>query len=143
MPKTPCKMSSPEATTPSPLRSLHALYRASFVVSRSLSPLFVGILLGRALDALGTWMHVIVLLIRAIHASCARLLACGIHSLECEVFSHRVLRREGVRNLAGRQNGLESADVLGSHGCAILATQTLGELDIELDVQVAMVMVPV
>jgi hypothetical protein len=88
-------------------------------------------------------MHVIVVLIRTGHASCAGLLACRINSLECEVFGHCVRGRCGIRSLSWGQNRLEGADVLGCHRCAVLAAEALGELHVELDVQVTVVVVSV
>jgi hypothetical protein len=122
---------------------LHAWYRASFLVNHSLITSPARLLLRRALDTLGTRVHVIVILVRASHASCAGLLPCGVDSLECEVFGHGVRGRCGIRSLSWRQNGLEGADVLGCQRCAVFAAETLRELDVELDVQVAVVVVPV
>ena len=88
-------------------------------------------------------MHVIVLVVWAGHASCACLLACRVDSLESEVLSHGVRGRCSIGSLSWRQDRLEGADVLRCHGCAVLSTEALRELDVELDVEIAVVVVPV
>jgi hypothetical protein len=88
-------------------------------------------------------VHVIVLVVWAGHASCACLLACGVDSFESEVLGHGVGGRCGIRDLSWRENRLEGADVLGRHRCAIFTAEAFWELDIELDVEVAVIVMSV
>lgn len=71
----------------------------------------------------------------------------GVYALELEVFGHGVGRGDRL-GLAGREDGFESLDLLRAHGCglAVLVGGALdgsGELDVELHVEVAVVVVTV
>ena len=88
-------------------------------------------------------MHVVVVLVGTLHAPCAACLAVGVDRVEGEVLGHSVWWGSGIGDLSRGQDRLEGADVLGGHRCAVFAAQTLGELDVELNVQVAVVVMPV
>ena len=105
---------------------------------------FTSRLLGSALHALAAGL--LVVLVHAAGTLGARALH-GVYALELEVLGHGVGRRDGL-GLAGREDGLESLDLLRGHGSglAVLVGRALdgcGELDVELDVKVAVVVVAV
>lgn len=124
--------------------------RARFSLSPSLLLAFVysftPSLLRSALHALAAARHVIVIVVHSVHALSARALH-GVDALKLEVLGHGVGRRDGL-GLPGWQDRLESLDLLGSHGGggAVFAGGTvecLRELDVELHVKVAVVVVAV
>jgi hypothetical protein len=103
-------------------------------------------LLRSALHALATAAHLVLVVVHAVGTLGAGALH-GVHALELEVLGHGVGRRDRL-GLAGRKDGFESLDLLCGHGggLAILVGGTLdgcGELDVELDVKVAVVVVAV
>lgn len=103
-------------------------------------------LLRRALHALATTAHLVVVVVHAVGALGARALH-GVYALELEVLGHSIGRRDRL-GLARRKDRLEGLDLLCGHGggLAILVGRALngcGELDVELDVKVAVVVVAV
>lgn len=103
-------------------------------------------LLRRALHALATATHLVLVVVHAVGALGTGVLQ-RVHALELEVLGHGIGRRNRLR-LARRENRLESLDLLCGHGggLAVLVGGALdgcGELDVELDVKVAVVVVAV
>jgi hypothetical protein len=102
-------------------------------------------LLGSALHALAAGA-LFVVVVHAAGTLGARALH-GVYALQLEVLGHGVGRGDRL-GLARREHGLEGLDLSGSHGSglAILVGRALdgcGELDVELDVKVAVVVVAV
>lgn len=97
-------------------------------------------LLGCALHALGTRVHVIVVIV---HRSAARpcLFSGRIDVLKRVILDHGICGRRCVLDLARTEDALERSLVVV--GKSIFATDLLGELDIELDVEVAKVVMSV
>jgi hypothetical protein len=85
-------------------------------------------------------MHVIVIIIHASGASPATF-PCRIDILERKVLSHSIRRRHVGGDGARGQDRLESLDLLGGHWAFIGAIEALGELDVELDVEISVVVV--
>lgn len=100
-------------------------------------------LLRRALHALSSRMHVIVVILHAGAAAGTAAFPCGVDGLEGEVIDHGVRGRCSGGSDAGRENGFEGLDLLFGEGSAVFATEALGELDVELDVEVSVVVVAV
>lgn len=97
------------------------------------------------MHSLATGVHILVVLVRSTSGPLA--LSCGIDLLELVVFRHRVWRRDILRR-TGRENGFEGLDLLLGHAPRVAvgvrrSMDTLGELDVELNVQIAEVVVSV
>ena len=101
-------------------------------------------LLRRTLHALSPRVHLIIVIIHAAsHTTSTATFPCSVNSLQSEVLDHGV-RGQGVGGCRARwEYGFESLDLLFRHGGAVLAAEAFGELDVELDVEVSVVVVAV
>jgi hypothetical protein len=102
-----------------------------------------GRLLGRALYTLGTWMHIIVIVIHSRHASCAGVLSCRVNVVKCVVFYHGIWWRNNSERGAWWEHGFQRADLLGCQCTAVRTAKFFRELNIELDVEVSEIVVAV
>ena len=103
-------------------------------------------LLRRALHALATTAHLVLVFVHAGSALGAGAFH-GVHAVELEVLGHGIGGRDRL-GLARRKDGLEGLDLLRGHGCGLAvlvggALNGCGELDVELDVKVAVIVVAV
>jgi hypothetical protein len=96
-------------------------------------------LLGCALDALSTWVHVIIVFVHSIHATSATI-TLWIILLKQEVVHHSIWWGR-LRLDSWRQHTLQSLDLIWGHGLAFRTTQPRWELDVELDVQITIIVV--
>jgi hypothetical protein len=86
---------------------------------------------------------IVLIVVHAGHATRALRLAGGVDGFEGVVLGHRVWRRQRVCDLAWREYRFESTNLLRCERTALFVAETVRELDIELDVEVAKVVVSV
>ena len=123
------------------LRTFYFFYATCHAcVSRSLvTPVFH--LLRSALDALGTWVHVVIVLIHG-HASGPGVFSRRVDGVESEVLHHGIWRWHLV-DLSWGQYPFEGLSGFLSHGAIIRTGNTLGEFDVELNVEVTKIVVAI
>ena len=94
-----------------------------------------------ALDTLGAWVHVVIILIHG-HASGPGVFSRRVDGVESKVLRHGIWRWHLV-DLSWGQYLFEGLSGFLSHGAIIWTGNPLGELDVELDVEVAKVVVAI
>jgi hypothetical protein len=99
------------------------------------------VLLRGTLHALGTRRYVVIIVIHGIAVSAA-LFPRRVDVLEMEVIRHGISRRN-LANLTGRKNLLQHLDGLRRQLFTVGSTEAVGELDVELDVEVTEIVMAV